>query len=363
MSVIFETLQKLNRSVAKPETETTSGRPRRKVYAFKAVLLSPVTVTLLVLVVSGLGYGLVYGLRQLQPSAQMDPKVLATAGTPMAEAAPQAVPPPPDVRHLEADPETPPAKVPAHPGAEVPPPSAEAVATLPSEGAFTPPGQDWVPPTSGSGAAYAAAPAARALARGMPPGSENAFPEYDPAESAPIAPEQEDVFSGMKFAAIPHEMRPAPRPGGETAASAEPAAFEEDEAATQAQAAVPPPFRRSPIPRYTRLVQRLQTAIVSGDGQAADRLVDEFAAAKGKGHPYLTKIQAYRRIQAGDYERAETLLKRVLALDETDRDAQMNLAVVEANTGRVDAARRRVTRLAVRFPEDETVAAMGRQLD
>jgi Flp pilus assembly protein TadD len=134
--------------------------------------------------------------------------------------------------------------------------------------------------------------------------------------------------------------------------------------APQDQALDPPPsFRRSPIPRYTRLVQRLQTAVVRGDAQTADRLLDEFATVKGQGHPYLAKIKAYRLLLAGEYGAAEPLLMQVLAQDEMDRDAQMNMAVVEANTGRQDSARRRVARLVARFPEDETIAAMGRQLN
>jgi hypothetical protein len=408
MSVIFDTLQKLNRSAAQTEAQTTTDRPRRNAYAFKSVLMSPVTVALVVLVVFALGYGLVYGLRQLQRSARMSPAVLAAAQAPATS---QTLPVPPEVRHLEATTETTPAQAPLSPGTDVPPPSEDAMATLPGDAAYTPPGQVGDPPArrpdGAVGGAVAVAEAvaeavadaddraASTSAGGWPPGGDSRVPEYDPAVSPPISAQPSGAFSERISAASPDGMRstlaptaeyPAALTGeaipgagdgapftqqvapetmvsAETRVSAEGLAYAQSAAADQAPAPEPSAFRRSPIPRYTRLVRRLQTAIVAGDEQAADRLLDEFATAKGQRHPYLTKIQAYRRIQSGDYGAAETLLKQVLTLDETDRDAQMNLAVVEANTGRVQAARRRVARLATRFPEDETIAAMGRQLN
>jgi hypothetical protein len=357
--------------------------------------MSPVTVVLLALVVFGLGYGLVFGLRQLQRSAQINPTVLAAARTPAAEAAtPEAaptatahtIPPPPDVRHLEAATETPPTGPPVSDGVEVPPPPAEAMAAQPGGAAYTPPEQGGAPPATARGTA----------AGGWQAGSGGQAPEFYPAAQRPLSSQQGGAFSEVNPAASSGEMH-SPPPSGLSAANLPlqttlaaplienaapmtgapiPAVGPEEHAAESVTAAVPTQtlttdaqaaaghlYRRSPIPRYTRLVRRLQTAVVNGDEQAADRLAEEFATAKGKGHPYLAKIKAYRRIQAGDYGMAETLLKRVLALDETDRDAQMNLAVVEANTGRVDAARRRVARLAARFPEDETVAALGRRLN
>jgi Flp pilus assembly protein TadD len=118
-----------------------------------------------------------------------------------------------------------------------------------------------------------------------------------------------------------------------------------------------------PIPRYTELVNRLQTAVANGDAQAAEKLLGDFAAVKGKDHPFLLKLRAYRYLQSGDFTNAERLLNQVLARDQTDRDANLNLVVVEAKTGRIDAARRRVARLAELYPEDETLAAMGRRLN
>jgi Flp pilus assembly protein TadD len=121
--------------------------------------------------------------------------------------------------------------------------------------------------------------------------------------------------------------------------------------------------KRTPIPRYTGLVHRLQTAVTNGDAQAAEKLLGDFATVKGKDHPYLLKLKAYRFLQAGDYVAAEGLLSQVLALQPSDRDASVNMVVVEAHTGRIDAARRRVARLMELFPEDETLAAMGRRLN
>jgi len=147
MSVIFETLQKLNRVPAEVGEDEDVPRQRRNAYALKTVLMSPVTVVVLVLVVFGLGYGLVFGLRQLQRSAQMDPAALTAAKAPTTMAVPdedatanQDVPPPPDLRGLEVAGEITPVKngssvdEPVFSGPEVQPPSAEAMAALEAVG-------------------------------------------------------------------------------------------------------------------------------------------------------------------------------------------------------------------------------------
>jgi thioredoxin-like negative regulator of GroEL len=121
--------------------------------------------------------------------------------------------------------------------------------------------------------------------------------------------------------------------------------------------------KRVPIPRYTELVNRLQVAVGNGDTPTVDRLLGDFAAVKGNNHPYLLKLKAYQYLQARDFASAERLLNQVLVQDQMDRDANINMVVVEASTGRIDAARQRAARLAKLFPEDETLAAMGRRLN
>lgn len=414
MSVIFETLQKLNRASAESETDAAASRPRRNAHAFKSVLMSPVTVILLALLVFGLGYGLVYGLRLVQSSAQMDPAVLAAAGTPAAEAAsgdtapaavpvavPQEIPPPPDVRHLETMAEYSPVEAPTSASGEMPAAPVETVAAASNAGAYTPPEQGWAAALDGAPPSTVYTQDAAAAQWQSNKGSHT--PEFYPAMDPPISSVHGAAFSQVNPAngggemgtlppddnatgILPHQRRSA-TPHTENRAGLSAAAFPTTRAeaetyklvasvapqetmsmeamsAPQDQALDPPPsFRRSPIPRYTRLVQRLQTAVIGGDAQTTDRLLDEFATVKGQGHPYLAKIKAYRLLLAGEYGAAEPLLMQVLAQDETDRDAQMNMAVVEANTGRQDSARRRVARLVARFPEDETIAAMGRQLN
>ena len=385
MSVIFETLQKLNRPAVESDAEAAAGRPRRNVYALKTVLMSPIAVLLMTLAVFFVGYGLVYGLRQVQRSARIDPTVLAAAREPSAEAvtpaaSPEAVPPPPDVRHLETPAAADPSAVgePVFAGPEVPPPPAEEMGALDGDVASGQPKEAWNPPASNP-TAYIP-PAGISFSAGVAAGEQKRYSGYAPAAYAPAekqppmihteAPPQAGAafrFSGSgRPAAQMPKTASAELGGSPSAFSASEARYAiPDAVPTEArpeETAVPRIIKRTPIPRYTGLVNRLQTAIVTGDQAGADRLLGDFTAIKGNNHPYVIKLKAFRHLQAGDYVAAETLLGQVLALDKGDRDAQMNLAVVEANTGRLEAARRRLARLAERFPDDETLAAMGRQL-
>lgn len=416
MSVIFETLQKLSRSAERNDAGEEGKPPRRNVYALKTVLMSPVAVVLVTVTVFGLGYGLVYGLRQVQRSARMDPAVLAAARAPSAVAqappaadavaersapaeppvvAVQDVPPPPDLSHLpSAGAEAPPRKGPSagepvFAGTDLPPtakmdgqdrqaPLAEAGAvwqpplSTPSASTGTPGTAFSVPPPPGAqdgGDGFSTA--AEAGTEKRPPliHVENA------SLSAPPSAPQMGILS--PFSDRPRAGHVTPHAGASGGAAPLGASGETDlnligdpdamapsmsEASLSVEAAAPRPIKRLRIPRYTRLVERLQRAIVSEDQGAADRLLGEFAGIKGKAHPYVIKLKAFRQMQAQDYAAAEVLLEQVLALDRGDRDAQMNMVVVEANTGRLDAARRRLARLSDRFPGDEAVSGMRRQL-
>jgi hypothetical protein len=407
MSVIFETLQKLNRPAVAADAEKAAARPRRNTYALKSVLLSPVTVLLLAVVVFGLGYGLVFGLHYLQRQARLDPSVMAAAKVPEPQTAPpktaapemaapemadpqavQEVPPPPDLRQLEGATETaaaadtaaaatPPATAEAtFAGPDVPPPPAAQMAALPDEAATFSPAGTWTSPATPEDSAFAVASVS---GRPTTPLSEaegmalSARPRFRGGAQPTISPSQSFGEASLER---------APDAPGATAAAlantrantvATTAADISQQPLPPTAATLPPtiddagetrrPAKRTPIPRYTELVYRLQTALTRGDGQAADRLLGDFAAVKGKNHPYFLKLKAYRYLQAGEFAAAERLLGQVLAQDQTDRDANINMVVVEANTGRIDAARRRLAGLEEQFPEDETLAAMGRRLN
>jgi hypothetical protein len=413
MSVIFETLQKLNRPAAAADTAETGDRPRRNTYALKRVLLSPVTVLVLAVVVFGLGYGLVFGLRHLQRQARLDPTMVAAVKVPepketatdgatpngaapnMAVTEDTDVPPPPELPNLEVSAgktmtgtdvaET----APAFTGPDVPPPSAAQMAGLRQETATASPVAAWAPPSeaaedasSQAAGGGSARPGAPLQARGFTPAGGTAAGAAIMAEP-PATPR---LAARPAFSAVPSRSFESDSGNFQGEAPADPGVtpmatvdrrasapaintavtdrrYLPSTAAAPAGGAAERSVKRTPIPRYTELVHRLQTAVTTGDVQAADRLQSDFAAVKGKEHPYLLKLRAYRCLQAGDFTAAERLLGQVLVLDPSDRDANVNMVVVEAHTGRIDAARRRVARLTELYPEDETLAAMGRRLN
>jgi hypothetical protein len=289
-------------------------------------------------------------------------------------------------------------------GPDVPPPSEEQMAALANEaptflpaGSFNPPSksaEEVLSMTAGTGARRVGGDVA--AGEFSPPGSHPSVPVADGAapstttdalvqpfgqDSAEILsealPDSTETAMPIGSAAVNGGQYAAVNTAATTAvnwgptAAAPPPAVTARRLGPPAEAAPTPggvekavrPVKRVAIPRYTELVNRLQTAVTNGDTQAAQRLLGDFAALKGKDHPYLLKLKAYQNLRARDFVAAERLLNQVLALDQTDRDANLNLVVVEANTGRIDAARRRLARLAELYPEDETLAAMGRRLN
>ena len=85
-------------------------------------------------------------------------------------------------------------------------------------------------------------------------------------------------------------------------------------------------------------------------------------AKAGANSSYVLNMRAYVELVRGEYAAVETLLGVVLARDEADVHAGLNMAVAESRTGRLQQARERLARLALEHPDDDRVGALLQSL-
>ena len=110
------------------------------------------------------------------------------------------------------------------------------------------------------------------------------------------------------------------------------------------------------------LTAELIRAVQTGDEPAIARLLGNMESEVGADSIHVLNMQAYVALTRGQYAEVETLLARVLARDENDVNAGLNLAVVESRTGRLEQARQRLKHLGIIHPDDERIVVMLQSL-
>ena len=114
--------------------------------------------------------------------------------------------------------------------------------------------------------------------------------------------------------------------------------------------------------RIGQLVRQIDGAIAAGNERRTEALVRELVTLKGAENPYVLKLRAYWHVHKQEYSSASILLKKVLAADPSDLEANINLAVVEINTDRLPQAEQRLLTLKEQFPENAQVSELLQQL-
>jgi hypothetical protein len=115
--------------------------------------------------------------------------------------------------------------------------------------------------------------------------------------------------------------------------------------------------------RIERLASDLTRAAHAGDESESERLLRAMEGIAGGNSSYVLNMRAYVELLRGEYTAVETLLAVVLARDETDVDAGLNMAIAESRTGRLSQARERLARLVLEHPEDDRVDTLLRSLE
>ncbi len=404
MSLIYRALKSLQASRGKG-TPGTAGppphkRPRSRIQRLRHQFVSPgvVMITAGLLILAGIG--MVLGMEWLlERSRLVEPQVVSQRGGADAPSSSARIAPPPAPRRDDpVPPPPPPFEAPppptltgepaasvagvvgrARPGtvadsAPVFEPATEAAGEVafisppaPDREIPVPSFEDTTPPTpasvgevvdatdpmgtNGPPAAVAGSPTPPDTARAVPAPADARHPlpegggeaAPDPAyrmartpDAAPIRPDT-DTDTGTDTDAVPSAGTAADLPG------------------------ISLKVRRQA--EFADTARKLQGAMAAGNGPQAEALLLRLGRLQGEDNAFVLKMRAYWHLRNQRYELSEALLSEVLERMPGDLDAQLNMAVVEAHTGRREDASARLADLARRFPGEARVDSMARLLN
>ncbi|MCJ8502142.1 tetratricopeptide repeat protein [Desulfatitalea alkaliphila] len=191
--------------------------------------------------------------------------------------------------------------------------------------------------------------------------AEDGFDERPAAASAPAVategrPEHDSAVSATATAGSP--------PAGDERA-ARPDRSPPQWSAEQARLEHARRTARERSSRIHRLVADLETAVALNpdDNGTIRALLDQLAQAQGADDPYVVKMHAYWRFRRGDLDAARTLFQQVADADESDLEAGINLALIEARSGERGQALARLNQLRRAHPDNLQVAELLRRLN
>ncbi len=105
------------------------------------------------------------------------------------------------------------------------------------------------------------------------------------------------------------------------------------------------------------LVARLQQAMRRGDEQKVKTLLERLESIKGRSD-YVMRVRAFWYLKKGEYDMARPLLQQLIAKNEEDVEAGINMAVLDIMTNRLEAARKRLRDLRRLHEENTMIPAL-----
>lgn len=116
--------------------------------------------------------------------------------------------------------------------------------------------------------------------------------------------------------------------------------------------------------RIGRLALNVEAALAQTpmDAKGTKVKLDELARLKGVDHPYVAKLEAYWLYRQEQYQPAKHILERIVAADQEDVEAGINLALIEMRTGQGQSALKRLRRLRKMHPDDGRIAELIRKV-
>jgi hypothetical protein len=114
--------------------------------------------------------------------------------------------------------------------------------------------------------------------------------------------------------------------------------------------------------QVSKLANRISSAIQADDVQQTDTLLAKLEKMKGADNLFVLKLKAYSFIRQNRLEEAHAILSNVLTHNAMDREAGLNMAVIDIKSGRLENARQRLVQLQKLYPADGHIALYLRQL-
>ena len=110
------------------------------------------------------------------------------------------------------------------------------------------------------------------------------------------------------------------------------------------------------------LLMAFNAALGAGQLSQAEEILERARLALGSRHLIVARMQGYYCMRADCPEQARQAYSTILSRLPRDREAGYNLAVLDWQAGRRDAAHRRVRTLLSQHPGDEALRALQRQM-
>ena len=113
--------------------------------------------------------------------------------------------------------------------------------------------------------------------------------------------------------------------------------------------------------KIARLVADIRWEMGNGN-KRTEKYLDELTLLKGQNNSYVLKLKAVWHIHNKEFERAKDLLKIVLTENELDQEAGINMAIIEINTKQMDNAYQRLSKLQTVYPENIRIVEIMQDL-
>lgn len=114
--------------------------------------------------------------------------------------------------------------------------------------------------------------------------------------------------------------------------------------------------------KIARLVADIRWEMGNGNKKQTEKYLDELALLKGQNNSYVLKLKAVWRIHNKEFEQAKDLLKIVLTENEFDQEAGINMAIIEINTKQMENAYKRLSKLQTVYPENIRIVEIMQDL-
>ncbi|MBW2604202.1 MAG: hypothetical protein JRE28_07785 [Deltaproteobacteria bacterium] len=114
--------------------------------------------------------------------------------------------------------------------------------------------------------------------------------------------------------------------------------------------------------KLASLVADIRWEMEHGNKKRTEKLLDELAILKGQNNTYVIKLKSVWHMHNKEYERAKDLLKIVLTKNEFDQEAGINMAIIEINTRQMENACQRLAKLQILYPENIRISEILQDL-
>lgn len=107
--------------------------------------------------------------------------------------------------------------------------------------------------------------------------------------------------------------------------------------------------------KVASLISSIEESIQEKDYRKTEQLIQKLSDLTHKDNPYLLKIKSFFFIKTERYQQAAENLQKILAKDQNDLEANINMAIIELKNGKIEDAHFRLVNLAKIYPENTTI--------